>query len=890
MNTKTGQALKKNGIRILAILVCITLVSQLIGIDITARGAMTYSFRGYENENITSSTFLYAYSGATVDGTSVTMTDTEEGEAIGYIALSDSGADISPSIDLGGLEIDFETTASVTLEGEAGAENDIPSVRIDFCSDANLYHVISSVNIARDDPASASEVLASGASIPFGTQSIFIHLFGENTNPASENTVVFSGISLVIHDAAPPTCSVDYDTDWTNGTLTVTVTAADADSGLAGIYKDGGLVSETSPYTFNVSQNTNFSAYSMDLAGKQSAVQSVSITNIDTTAPATPAAITLLYDTWTNTDVTVTMPSLGTAGGAPERYIYRLGAGAWQDLPDGFTVTDNGIFALQVAVADAAGNTSGTVSDTIYIDKLPPIIHSISQSVTSGSCTIDVDASDMGLSGIDTFRYAEGSHDAAYFDENGTDITDGSFTVSMGGTYTVFVADAAGNYDKEECLLNTAPSLVDIVNVTIAEDTTLEVPVSVTDSETDLAALTVTAQCDDTTLIPEIIVNQSDEEISLSITPGTDLYGGPATVTVTVTDEQNETVSDTFEITVESANDNPVAQDDAAATDEDTPALIDVLEGDADEADGDALTITDAGTPEHGGTIIAEGKILYTPDADYNGQDSFAYAISDGNGGSATATVTVTIAAVNDAPVAADDTASTAEDTPVLIDALSGDTDIDIGTAPGETLSLLSVGDAPNGTTEIDADTGWIRYTPDANFFGRDSFTYVVTDGDLTDTGTVTVTVTGVGDDPWFGDLQETYTINEDSIAAPLTFSIYDVETDAQSLMLQAVSLDETLLKNENLTIEGLGNADSAVTLRCTPQANRFGDVTINLALGRRLCDGDRSDCAAHRERQRRAGRQDRQHLLRRGYAVDHDRNGRPDRQRHGHRRRHTLL
>ncbi len=70
--------------------------------------------------------------------------------------------------------------------------------------------------------------------------------------------------------------------------------------------------------------------------------------------------------------------------------------------------------------------------------------------------------------------------------------------------------------------------------------------------------------------------------------------------------------------------------------------------------------------PAHGVAVAnPDGTITYTPALNFNGADSFTYTVSDGNGGTATATVSVTVTSVNDAPVAVNDAATTAEDTAV---------------------------------------------------------------------------------------------------------------------------------------------------------------------------------------------------------------------------------
>ena len=120
-------------------------------------------------------------------------------------------------------------------------------------------------------------------------------------------------------------------------------------------------------------------------------------------------------------------------------------------------------------------------------------------------------------------------------------------------------------------------------------------------------------------------------------------------------------------MTITPANDGPVAVDDAVTTAEDTAVSIAVLPNDTD-LDGDTLTVSAATAPAHGtATVNADGTISYVPAANYHGADSFSYTVGDGNGGSTTATVAVTVTPTNDGPVAVDDTATTTEDTAVIV-------------------------------------------------------------------------------------------------------------------------------------------------------------------------------------------------------------------------------
>ena len=178
-----------------------------------------------------------------------------------------------------------------------------------------------------------------------------------------------------------------------------------------------------------------------------------------------------------------------------------------------------------------------------------------------------------------------------------------------------------------------------------------------------------------------------------------------------------------------------------AVTDEGVAIDVDVLANDTD-VDGDTLTVGPFGQGTNGTVALAAGKLRYTPNAGFTGTDSFTYRANDGTADSNPATVTITVNATNAAPVAVDDSATTAEDVPVEIDVLANDTDAD-----GDTLTVSAFTQGAHGTVTL--VSGKLRYAPNANFHGSDSFTYTVSDGNGgTDTATVTITVTPVNDAP----------------------------------------------------------------------------------------------------------------------------------------------
>ena len=200
------------------------------------------------------------------------------------------------------------------------------------------------------------------------------------------------------------------------------------------------------------------------------------------------------------------------------------------------------------------------------------------------------------------------------------------------------------------------------------------------------------------------------------------------------------------------SNHAPVALEDSAATNEDTPVTISVLANDTDD-DGDTLSVISVTQGSQGGVTNNGTTVTYTPDENVNGGDSFTYTISDGKGDTVTATVTVTINPVDDPPVAANDAATTAKDTAVTIHVLANDYHVD---GP---LDVISTSLPAHGTAIVNADET-ITYTPAAGYVGDDSFSYTLAGGV---TATVTVTVQGVAATMHVADLDGTGAVKGNS-------------------------------------------------------------------------------------------------------------------------------
>ncbi|MGR5499029.1 tandem-95 repeat protein, partial [Vibrio diabolicus] len=274
-------------------------------------------------------------------------------------------------------------------------------------------------------------------------------------------------------------------------------------------------------------------------------------------------------------------------------------------------------------------------------------------------------------------------------------------------------------------------------------------------------------------------VNVSIENGIATISPTAD-WNGSETLTFTATDLSGESVSQTVNFTVA-----PVADivADSATVVEDTPTIIKVLGNDTFEGTDKVVSLGADKGPENGTVIVNnDGTITYTPDDNYVGKDTFTYVVTSG-GVSESTTVEVNVTPVNDAPVAKDDTAITDEDTPVTIDVLLNDSDVD-----GDKLSIESAS-VPKEQGTVEVVDGKLVFTPGENFNGDAEITYTITDGVLTDQAKVTVTVNPVNDAPTIKvDAVESITedaVNTDTVVATLEVADSDTPEDELTVLLE---------------------------------------------------------------------------------------------------------
>lgn len=277
----------------------------------------------------------------------------------------------------------------------------------------------------------------------------------------------------------------------------------------------------------------------------------------------------------------------------------------------------------------------------------------------------------------------------------------------------------------------------------------------------------------------------------------------------------------------------PLANNDAYATNEDQPLSVPapgVLAGDDPGTTASLLS-----GPSHGSlSLLADGSFTYTPQANFNGADSFSYRAVTVIGGvpSLPATVSLTINPQNDAPVAARDVASVAAGTVLNVavpGVLGNDSDID-----GDALAAVLVSGPANGSLVLNAD-GSFNYTPNAGFAGTDSFTYQASDGSATSTA-VTVSIAVLANRPPVA-VDDTVSTPRN---VPLTINVLANDSDPDGNLLPATV---TLVTRPNKGGTATVNANGTVSY--TPKLNFRGTENFTYqvrdSLGATLYNGAKS-------------------------------------------------
>ena len=289
------------------------------------------------------------------------------------------------------------------------------------------------------------------------------------------------------------------------------------------------------------------------------------------------------------------------------------------------------------------------------------------------------------------------------------------------------------------------------------------------------------------------------------------------------------------------ANRPPVANADAPiVVNEDAvfirPVASGLLSNDTD-VDGNALTAELVNPAANGVAVInADGSFSYTPNANFNGSDSFSYRARDAQSASNTITIAITVAPVDDPVVAQADAFSTDEDAPLIVAApglLGNDSNID-----AKPITVADVISAPAKGALTWAADGSFSYTPHADANGSDSFTYQIHDGTgPMNTAVVAITINPLDDAP-VAIADSYWTRIERTLTVAAAEGVLANDSDLDGDVLTAGVVVEPLHGSLTLAADGAFaytpeagyTGDDSFTYRATGSSLSM-DQTVNLLI-----------------------------------------------------------
>ncbi|TOO64899.1 tandem-95 repeat protein, partial [Vibrio parahaemolyticus] len=427
-----------------------------------------------------------------------------------------------------------------------------------------------------------------------------------------------------------------------------------------------------------------------------------------------------------------------------------------------FSVSGNN--SIQISIVSGVATITPTADwngkETITFTAKDPSGESVSQTVNfTVAPVVDIEADStnvvedtptiINVLGNDTFEGKDKvvSLDAENGPKNGTVIVnnDGTVTYTPNDNYVgkdtfTYIVTSGGvsestTVEVNVTPVNDAPVAKDDI-ATTQEDTAVTIDVLPNDTDVDGDKLSIQSAS-----VPEAQGKVEIVDGKLVFTPAEN-FNGDAEITYTVTDGAL-TDQATVKVTVNAVNDTPVVESniaDQALAEDFTPYTIDLNTAfsDVDNVDGE-LTFSVSGNSNIQVAIV-NGIATITPTADWNGSETLTFTATDPSGESISQTVNFTVAPVADIVA---DKATVVEDTPTIIKVLGNDT----FEGDDKVVSLDTNNGPANGTVSVNPD-GSVTYTPNDNYHGTDSFTYIVTLGGVSESTTVNVDVTPVNDAP----------------------------------------------------------------------------------------------------------------------------------------------
>ncbi|MGM6149734.1 tandem-95 repeat protein, partial [Vibrio parahaemolyticus] len=494
-----------------------------------------------------------------------------------------------------------------------------------------------------------------------------------------------------------------------------------------------------------------------------------------------------------------------------------------------FSVSGNNSIQISIVcgVATITPTADWNGKETITFTAKDPSGESVSQTVNftvAPVVDIEADSADVvedtptiiNVLGNDTFESTDKvvSLDADNGPKNGTVIVnnDGTVTYTPDDNYVgedtfTYIVTSGGMSESTTVEVNVtpvndAPVAKDDI-ATTQEDTAVTIDVLPNDTDVDGDKLSIQSAT-----VPEAQGKVEIVDGKLVFTPAEN-FNGDAEITYTVTDG-SLTDQATVKVTVNAVNDTPEVESniaDQTLAEDFTPYSIDLNNAFSD-VDGE-LTFSVSGNSNIQVAIV-NGIATFTPTADWSGSEALTFTATDPSGESVSQTVNFTVASVADIVA---DKATVVEDTPTIIKVLGNDT----FEGTDKVVSLDTNNGPANGTVSVNPD-GSVTYTPNDNYHGTDSFTYIVTSGGVSESAIVEVNVTPANDAPVAKD--DIATTQEDT-AVTIDVLPNDTDVDGDKLSIESVSVPK-----EQGTVEVVDGK-----LVFTPAENFNGDAEITYTV-----------------------------------------------------------
>ncbi|EHR0574901.1 tandem-95 repeat protein, partial [Vibrio parahaemolyticus] len=649
------------------------------------------------------------------------------------------------------------------------------------------------VNRVNDAPTVENAIADQELSEDFATYTIDLNDAFKDSDSALNFSV--SGNSNVLVSIENGIATISPTADW-NGSETLTFTATDPSgesisqtvnftvAPVADIVADTATVVEDTPTIIKVLGNDTFEGKDKVVlldANNGPANGSVSV-NPDGSVTYTPNDNYVGKDTFTY---------VVTSGGVSESTTVEVNVTPVNDAP----VAKDDIATTQEDTAvtiDVLPNDTDVDGDKLSIESV---------SVPKEQGTVEVVDGKLVFTPAENFN---GDAEITYT------VTDGQLTDEAKVTVTVNP-------------VNDAPTIkVDAVE-SITEDAvntdTVVATLTVRDTDTPEDQLTVSLENNSNGYFVLVGNEVKLTQVGVDAVNNDELNHKDLTISASVSDGVNPTANDSDSLVVNRVNDAPTVENaiaDQVLSEDFATYTIDLNEVFKDTDSSLEFSVSGNNSIQ---ISIVNGVATINPTADWNGSEILTFTATDPSGESVSQTVNFTVAPVVD--IEADST-NVVEDTPTIINVLGNDT----FEGKDKVVSLDAENGPKNGTVIVNND-GTVTYTPNDNYVGKDTFTYIVTSGGVSESTTVEVNVTPVNDAPVAKD--DIATTQEDT-AVTIDVLPNDTDVDGDKLSIQSASVPEAQGKVE--IFDG--------KLVFTPAENFNGDAEITYTV----TDGELTDAA----------------------------------------------